>query len=167
MEQNLESDIITQQKNNNLHYLIDQTFRNINRLFVPSFKNGNNNPARNFFDKYYMPLVKVKNVNALIDNKSFFDQPIKNKEEAHEKLIEKSQNDDYTTENLLDYFYYQKYYELIDIDLSRQINTSIHQKIDIVGKLEEDDGATMFVINEKQQNTIVTFSSDSLIVTII
>ena len=167
MEQNLESDIITQPNNNNLHYLIDQTFRNINRLFVPSFKNGNNNPARNFFDKYYMPLVKVKNVNALIDNKSFFDQPIKNKEEAHEKLIEKSQNDDYTTENLLDYFYYQKYYELIDIDLSRQINTSIHQKIDIVGKLEEDDGATMFVINEKQQNTIVTFSSDSLIVTII
>ena len=71
----------------------------------------------------------------------------------------------YTTENLLDYFYYQKYYKLIDIDLSRQINTSIHQKIDIVGKLEEGDGATMFVINEKQQNTIVTFSSDSLIVT--
>ena len=165
MEQNLESDIITQPNNNNLHYLIDQTFRNINRLFVPSFKNGNNNSARNFFDKYYMPLVKVKNVNALIDNKSFFDQPIKNKEEAHEKLIEKSQNDDCTTENLLDYFYYQKYYKLIDIDLSRQINTSIHQKIDIVGKLEEDDGATMFVINEKQQNTIVTFSSDSLIVT--
>ena len=165
MEQNLESDIITQPNNNNLHYLIDQTFRNINRLFVPSFKNGNNNSARNFFDKYYMPLVKVKNVNALIDNKSFFDQPIKNKEEAHEKLIEKSQNDDYTTETLLDYFYYQKYYKLIDIDLSRQINTSIHQKIDIVGKLEEDDGATMFVINEKQQNTIVTFSSDSLIVT--
>ena len=165
MEQNLESDIITQPNNNNLHYLIDQTFRNINRLFVPSFKNGNNNPARKFFDKYYMPLVKVKNVNALIDNKSFFDQPIKNKEEAHEKLIEKSQNDDYTTENLLDYFYYQKYYKLIDIDLSRQINTSIHQKIDIVGKLEEDDGATMFVINEKQQNTIVTFSSDSLILT--
>ena len=165
MEQNLESDIITQPNNNNLHYLIDQTFRNINRLFVPSFKNGNNNSARNFFDKYYMPLVKVKNVNALIDNKSFFDQPIKNKEEAHEKLMEKSQNDDYTTENLLDYFYYQKYYKLTDIDLSRQINTSIHQKIDIVGKLEEDDGATMFVINEKQQNTIVTFSSDSLIVT--
>ena len=165
MEQNLESDIITQPKNNNLHYLIDQTFRNINRLFVPSFKNGNNNPARNFFDKYYMPLAKVKNVNALIDNKSFFDQPLKNKEEAHEKLIEMSQNDDYTTENLLDYFYYQKYYKLIDIDLSRQINTSIPQKIDIVGKLEEDDGATMFVINEKQQKTIVTFSSDSLIVT--
>ena len=76
-----------------------------------------------------------------------------------------SQNDDYTTENLLDYFYYQKYYKLIDIDLSRQINTSIPQKIDIAGKLEEDDGATMFVINEKQQKTIVTFSSDSLIVT--
>ena len=28
---------------------------------------------------------------------------------------------DYTTENLLDYLYHQKYYKLIGIDLSRQI----------------------------------------------
>ena len=35
------SEITTQTKNNNLDYLIDQTFRNINRLFVLSFKNGN------------------------------------------------------------------------------------------------------------------------------
>ena len=33
------SKITTQPKNNNLDYLIDPTFRNINRLFVLSFKN--------------------------------------------------------------------------------------------------------------------------------
>ena len=35
------SEITMQTKNNNLDYLIDQTFRNINRLFVLSFKYGN------------------------------------------------------------------------------------------------------------------------------
>ena len=34
------SEIKTQPRNNNLHYLIDPIFRNINRLFVLAFKNG-------------------------------------------------------------------------------------------------------------------------------
>ena len=46
------SEITTQPKNNNLDYLIDPTLRNINRLFVLSFKNGNNDPTRNSFYKY-------------------------------------------------------------------------------------------------------------------
>ena len=41
-----------QPKNNNLDYMIDRTFRNINRLFVLSFKNGNNDPTRDSFDKF-------------------------------------------------------------------------------------------------------------------
>ena len=80
------------------------------------------------------------------------------------KLIEITRNDDYTTGNLLDYFYHQKYYELIDIDLSRQANSSIPQKINFIGKLEENDGATRFFISEKQQKTVPNFSLDSLIV---
>ena len=34
-----------------------------------------------------MLLVEIKDFNVLIDNKSFFDQPIKNKQESYEKLI--------------------------------------------------------------------------------
>ena len=49
------SEITTQPKNDNLDHLIDPTLRNINRLFVLSFTNGNNDPTRNSFDKYYMP----------------------------------------------------------------------------------------------------------------
>ena len=73
-------------------------------MLVLSFKNGNDDPTRNSFDKYYMPLVEIKDFNALIDNKPFFDQPIKNKQEAYEKPIEISRNDD-----LLDYLRNQKY----------------------------------------------------------
>ena len=51
---------------------------------------------------------------------------------------------DSTTENLSDYLYHQEYYKSIATDLSRQRNTSIPQKINFIGKLNEDDGATMF-----------------------
>ena len=67
------SEITKQTKNNNLDYLIDPTFRNINRLFVLSLKNGNDDPTRDSFDKYYLPLVETKDFNAIIDNKPFFD----------------------------------------------------------------------------------------------
>ena len=111
-----------------------------------------------------MPSVEIKNFNELINNKPCFDQPVKNKQEVYEKLIEMSRNDDYTTGNLLDYLYHQKYYKLIGIDLSRQTNTSIPQQINFVGKLEEGHGATMFFIAEKQRETVLNFSLDSLIV---
>ena len=41
------SKITKQSKNNNLSYMIDQTFRNSNKLFVQSFKAGKNDPKRN------------------------------------------------------------------------------------------------------------------------
>ena len=66
-----------------------------------------------------MPLVEVKDFNALIDKNSFFDQLVKNKQDAYEKLIEMSRNDDYTTGNLLDLSYHQSDYKRIFIDLSR------------------------------------------------
>ena len=37
-----------------------------------------------------MSLVEVNGFNTLIDNKPFFDQPVKSKQETHEKLIEMS-----------------------------------------------------------------------------
>ena len=76
------SEITTQTKNNNLDYLIDPTFRNINRLFALSFKNSNDDPTRDSFDDYYIPLVEIKDFNALIDNKPSFDQPVRNKNRA-------------------------------------------------------------------------------------
>ena len=65
--------------NNNLGYMTDPKFKNINRLFVLLFKTRNNDPTIYFSDKYYMSLVEMKDFSALINNKSVFDQPIKNR----------------------------------------------------------------------------------------
>ena len=86
-------------------------------------------------------------------NKPFFEQPAKSKQEAYEKLVEMSKTDDCITEDSLNVLYHQKYYELVGADLSRQLNKSIPQQINITGKSEEDDGTKMFLIIGKQQKT--------------
>ena len=80
--------------------MINAKFSNINRWFVLSLKNDENDLERDCYDKYYLPLVEIKDFNALIDSKPFFDQPVKSKQEAYEKLVEMSRNDDCTTGNL-------------------------------------------------------------------
>ena len=46
-------------------------------MFVLSFKNINDDPTRDSFDEYYMPL-EIKEFNVLSDNVPFFHQPVKN-----------------------------------------------------------------------------------------
>ena len=59
----------------------------------------------------------------LINGKSSFDVPVKNKEEAYEKIMSISKNNNYTTGNLLDYDNFSKDYKLIAIDLRKQIES--------------------------------------------
>ena len=101
-----------QLQNNNLNYLIHPTFTNVNRLFVLSFQwiAGENNTTkdhRDSFSHYYVLNAQIKEFNVLIDGKSFFDLSVKNEEEAYKKIIDMSNNNDYTTGNLL-YFAYLK-----------------------------------------------------------
>ena len=97
-----------QPKNNNLNYLIDPAFTNVNRLFVLPFTRTDTRDYKNVFSNYYVPDAEIKDFNVLIDGKSFFDLPVKNEEEAYEKIIEMSNNNDYTTGNLLDFAYFKK-----------------------------------------------------------
>ena len=56
----------------------------------------------------------------LIDGKSFFDVPVKNKDEAYENIMRVSKNNDYTTVNFLDYEYFAKHYKLTALILRYQ-----------------------------------------------
>ena len=84
-----------------------------------------------------MSLVESNDFDALIDNKQFFHQPLKNKQEASEKFI-KFLRLFMWNQNLLDYLHYQKYYKLVGIGLSRQTNTSTEQT-NFIKKLEKYD----------------------------
>ena len=92
----------------------------MNGLFVLSFRYCDNDPSRNSFTKYYMPLLEIKDCNALIVNKPVFDQAVEDKQETYEKFVKMSIDDGYIIGDLLHYLYYQKYYKHVGIDLSRQ-----------------------------------------------
>ena len=81
-----KSERTTQPKNHNLDYLIGATYRNINRLFLFLFRNGINAPTRNCFDKYYTPLLEFKDFKVLIDNKLFFNHPVKTNKKERKNL---------------------------------------------------------------------------------
>ena len=152
------SQMSNQNKNNNLNYLIGTTFSNINRLSVLSFENEDD---RTSYYKYYMPSVEIKDYNVLIDGNAFFELPIKNIEETYEKIIPITDYSGYyTRDNLLDYEYFKEHFKLIAIDLSKQIeleNKDIKQQINFIGNLKRDNGAIMFFIIERSEETIIEF----------
>ena len=88
--------------------------------------------------------------------------PVKNEEEAYEKNIEISNNDHYTTGNLLDFAYFKENYRLITIDLSKQTKLKDPQQISFIGKLDQANGATMFFITETSEETTFNFSQNSV-----
>ena len=92
-----------------MNYLIDPKFTNVNRLFVLSFERIDDNNIkkdyRDSFSHYYVQKVQIKDFNVLINGKNFFDLPIRNEEEAYVKIIDMTNNNDYTTGNLLDFAY--------------------------------------------------------------
>ena len=152
-----------QPQNNNLNYLIDPTFTSVNRLFVLLFTRNNAGDNRDSFSHYYVPNVEIKDFNVLTNENSFFDLPVKNEQETYEKIIDMSNNNDYTTGNLLDFGYFKENYKLIAIDLSKQTKLKDPQQINFIGKLEnQDHGATMFFIIEKSEETTFNFLQNSV-----
>ena len=149
----------TEAVNNNLNILIDPTFTNVNKLFVSAYQTADD---RQSFSQFYLPRAMLKDYNAIIDKLAFFDLPIKSKEEAYEKIIDISRNNEFTTGNLLDYDYFKKHYKLIAIDLGKQQvlqeNEDLIQQINFIGRLEE--AVNVFIIIEKKENTILEFSQN-------
>ena len=153
------SQMTTEAINNNLNILIDPTFTNVNRLLVLAYRTADN---RQSFSQFYLPNVMVKDFNVIIDKLAFSDLPIKTEEEAYEKIIDISRNNEYTTGNLLDYDYFKKHYKSIAIDLSKQQvlqeNEDLIQQINFIERLE--NAANVFIIIEKKENTILKFSQN-------
>ena len=75
-----------------------------------------------------------------------------------------SENNKYTAGNLLDYEYFSNNYKLIAIDLSKQIeleDADTMEQINLVD-LKINEGATMFFIIEKTEETTFSFSQNAV-----
>ena len=58
-----------------MNHLLDPNFQGVNRIFVLSFESEGD---RRSHSNLYLPKVEVKDYNAMIDGKNFFDQPMNN-----------------------------------------------------------------------------------------
>ena len=62
----------------------------------------------------------------------------------------------------MDFAYFKENYRLIATDLSKQTKLKDPQQISFIGKLDEANGATMFFIVEKSEETTFNFSQNSV-----
>ena len=98
----------------------------------------------------------------------FFDQPIKKVTKTYDNIrkITTGQGDDYTTGCLPDYNYFQKYYIMIEIDLSKQqaldSDPEAMQQINFTGKLDRNEDSTVLFITEEAKETVSDFSQGTV-----
>ena len=128
---------------------------------------GNNQVFFNFYNKYFLPRVKIDNYNIEIDGRNFYDQPINDSIKQYDevKKISTWKGDDYTTGCLLDFDYFVKDYKIIAVDLSKQkaLDADLRaiQQIIFTGKIKATAVNTRvitFYVLEKWKETILEFS---------
>ena len=151
------SQMINQTATNNLNFLIDPSFNNVNRLFVLAFPNEED---RRSFSRYYTPTVEIKDYNVILDGEPFYEIPIKNKEETYKATTELIRNDLLRTGNEFNFYYFCEHYKLIAIDLSKQKPDLKNQQIHFIGRLEQN--ATILFIVEEKETTGLNILQNSL-----
>ena len=105
--------------------------------------------------------------------KKLFDKPVKSSMKTYDciRKIAIGQRDDYTTGCLLDYNYFNNYYNMMAIDLSKQqvfvTDPKAIQQIHFTGNLDRAAGATMFFIIEESNETSLDFSEGTVKIVIL
>ena len=99
-------------------------------MFILAYTNVDGNTKRFNARKYYLPKDLIKNFNAIINQKNFYDQAVDSGIKRYEEIRELTtdQGEGYTTGCLLDYDYIKNHYRLIVADLSRQKELDAHPK---------------------------------------
>ena len=103
---------------------------------------------------------------------NFFHQPQKKKKKkdkvTYENLrkIATVQEDDYTTDCLLEYIYFKKYYKMIAVDLSKQhaldADPEAIQKINFTKNLKRAGNTRFYFIIEDANETVFDFSQGTV-----
>ena len=64
-------------------FLIDPSFQEVNRLFLLSFED---NVHQTSYNRHFFPTAEIKDNNVTVDEKNFFDQPVKNDKRTYDNV---------------------------------------------------------------------------------
>ena len=140
---------------------LDPSFQGVNRLFVMAYNRANGQPIRNGQRKYYLPRIDLEKYNVITDGRSFYDNPIESYIEKYRELkkVMIRKGEDYTTGSLLDFNYFDKHYNLVAVDLSKQKELDADPRAiqQIEFKYMLGTNSTIYWILEKSKETILEF----------
>ena len=140
---------------------LDPSFQGVNRLFVMGYNRENGQPTRNGQGKYYLSRISLNKYNVIIDGRNLYNNPIESDIEKYRELkrVMIGKGEDYTTGSLLYYNYFDKYYKLVAVDLSKQKELDADpraiQQIEFKYMLGTD--STIYWVLEKSKETILEF----------
>ena len=138
-------------ENPNLNHLVEPSFQGVNGLFVLAFEIDNQGTS---YERYYLPIVEIKDYNILINKENFFDQPIKNNKVTYENIrkIATGQGDDT--------------YKMIPVDLSKQqaldSDPRAIQQINFTANLDRAGNTRFYFILEEAKETILDVSQGTV-----
>ena len=141
--------------------MFESSFKVVYRLFVLAFEND---AQRTSHSCYYLPNVQLKDYNVVINGDNFFDQPVKGNKVTYENIrkISTGQEDDYTTDCLLDYPYFKDSYKMIPVDLSKKneldVNPRATQQINFTENLDRIGNTRIYFILKEAKETKLDFS---------
>ena len=127
--------------------LLDSSFQGVERFFVPAYNNaaGNNQLSTDSYKKHFLLKVKIENYNIEIDGKNFYDQPI--------------------NDSTKQYAYFEKNYQLIAVDLSKQkaldAGSRAIKQIIFIGKIKAkvaNAGVIIYYILERSKESKLEFA---------
>ena len=150
----------------NVILLLDPSFQGVNRLFVMAYNRANGQPTRNGQRKYYLPRIDLEKYNVIIDGRNFYDNPIESDIKKYRELTKVmiGKGEDNTTGSLLDLNYFNKYYKLVAVDLSKQKELDVDpraiQKIEFKYMLRTN--STVYWVLEKSKETILEFDKPTV-----
>ena len=78
-----QSKVSTERQNQYLGLLIDPSFQVVNRLFVLLFENEND---RKVHKAYFLQKIEIKDYNAMIVGRGYFDQPVKSNMKTYDNI---------------------------------------------------------------------------------
>ena len=140
---------------------LDPSFQGVNRLFVMAYNRANGQPTRNGRRKYYLPRINLEKYNVIIDGRNFYDNPIESDIEKYRELkkVMIGKGEDYTTESLLDFNYFDKHYKLVAVDLSKQKELDADPRAiqQIEFKYMLGTNSTIYWVLKKSKETILEF----------
>ena len=151
-------------RNANLNHLNEPRFQSVKRLFVLAFEDDVQRASNK---KYYIPDVKIKDYNVMIDGKNLFDQPAKNDKVTYQNIRKiTTGQDDYTAGFLSDYIYFKNDYKMIAVDLSKQqaldADPKATQQINFPANVITPGHTRIYFILEQAKETVFEFSQGTV-----